>query len=106
VDTTALLALGRTDGEVTSRLLLRSKLSVPMGIVAVSARRHEPGEGGGVPVVETLSVEEARRRRDEVLASVGGDECDLRERAARYMLDAEELAALTELDELDFLLSE
>lgn len=59
-----------------------------------------------MPVVETLSVEEARRRRDEVLDSVGGDESDLRERAARYMLNAEELAALTELDELDFLLSE
>ena len=59
-----------------------------------------------MPVVETLSVEEARRRRDEVLASVGGDECDLRERAARYMLNADELAAVTELDELDFLLSE
>ena len=57
-------------------------------------------------MVETLSVEEARRRRGEVLASVGGDERDLRDRAARYMLDAEELAALTELDELDFLLSE
>jgi hypothetical protein len=78
-----------------------------MGIVAVSARdRQESRRGGGMPVVETLSVEEARRRRDVVLASVGGDECDLRERAARYMLNAEELAALTELDELDFLLSE
>jgi hypothetical protein len=53
-----------------------------------------------VPVVGTLSVQEARRRRDEVLASVGGDECDLRERAARYVLDAEELAPLTELEYL------
>jgi hypothetical protein len=59
-----------------------------------------------VPVVETLSVEQARRRRAEVLASVGGDECDLRERAARYLLSAEELAALSELDELDYLLAE
>ena len=59
-----------------------------------------------MPVVETLSVAQARRRRAEVLASVAGDECDLRARAAQYMLDAEELAALNELDELDFLLSE
>ena len=59
-----------------------------------------------MPFVETLSVAQARRRRAEVLASVGGDECDLRDRAAQYMLDAEELAALNELDELDFLLSE
>jgi hypothetical protein len=59
-----------------------------------------------MPVVETLSVEQARLRRAEVLASVGGDECDLRDRAARYMLDTGELAALRELDELDYLLSE
>jgi hypothetical protein len=59
-----------------------------------------------VPVVETLSVDEAKRRRAEVLACVGGDESDLRDRAARYMLNAEELAALTELNELDYLLSE
>ena len=59
-----------------------------------------------MPVVETLSVDDARRRREEVLASVGGDECDLRDRAARYMLDADELSALTELNELDYLLSE
>ena len=56
-----------------------------------------------MPVVETLSVDEARRSRDEVLASVGGGECDLRDRTARYMLNAKELAALTELD---YLLSE
>lgn len=59
-----------------------------------------------MPVVETLSVEQARCRRAEVLASVGGDEGDLRERAARYLLSAEELAALSELDELDYLLAE
>jgi hypothetical protein len=33
--------------------------------------------GGDVPVVEMLSVEQAMRRRAEVLASVGGDERDL-----------------------------
>ena len=88
-------------------LHLTSKVSVPMGIVGL-VRVSESGarEGRGVPVVETLSVDDARRRRDEVLASVGGDECDLRDRAARYMLNADELAALTELDELDYLLSE
>jgi hypothetical protein len=63
-------------------------------------------EEGAVPVVETLSVEDATHRRAQVLASVGGDECELRDRAARYLLNADELAALTELDELDYLLSE
>jgi hypothetical protein len=78
-----------------------------MGIVEpVHTGERERGEGRSVPVVETLSVDDARRRRDEVLASVGGDECNLRDRAARYMLNAEELAALTELNELDYLLSE
>jgi hypothetical protein len=57
-------------------------------------------------LVETLTVEDAQRRREKVLASVGGDECDLRDRAGRYLLNAEELAALSELDELDYLLSE
>jgi hypothetical protein len=51
-----------------------------------AAVRHCGGravKGAVVSAVETLSVEQARRRRAEVLASVGGDECDLRDCAAR-----------------------
>jgi len=57
-----------------------------------------------MPEVELMTVEEARERRASVLATVGGDEASLRRRGARYELDAEELAALTELEELDYLL--
>jgi hypothetical protein len=57
-----------------------------------------------MPEVELLTVEEAKDRRVAVLASVGGDEAALRRRGARYELDADELAALTELEELDYLL--
>lgn len=58
------------------------------------------------PTVEVLSVETALVRRDEVLASVGGDEGALRTRAAAYALSAREMAALDELDELDYLLGQ
>lgn len=56
------------------------------------------------PTVEIMDVERAKARRADVLASVGGDEEALRVRAASYGLTARELAALEELDELDFLL--
>jgi hypothetical protein len=64
------------------------------------------GEAGvmGAPTVEVLSVEEAQARRNDVLARVGGDEPALRARAAVYALDAHELAALDDLDALDYLL--
>jgi hypothetical protein len=58
-----------------------------------------------MPEVEMLTVAEAEARRAEVLARVGGDEASLRRRADRYELDADELAALTELEELDYLLN-
>jgi len=57
-----------------------------------------------VATVEMMTVESAQRRRDEVLASVGGNEDALRARAVLYSLDPDELAALDELDELDYLL--
>lgn len=56
------------------------------------------------PTVEVMDVDQARARREAVLAAVGGDEEALRARAATYALNARELAALEELDELDFLL--
>jgi hypothetical protein len=58
-----------------------------------------------MPEVELLTVEDARERRAQVLASIGGDEEALRRRGARYELEADELAALTELEELDYLLN-
>jgi hypothetical protein len=58
-----------------------------------------------MPEVEMLTVEDAEARRAAVLAAVGGDEVALRRRADRYELNADELAALTEIDELDYLLN-
>lgn len=57
-----------------------------------------------VATVEMMTVESAQRRRDEVLASVGGNEDELRARAVLYALGPDELAALDELNELDYLL--
>lgn len=54
--------------------------------------------------VEVLSVDAALARRAEILASIGGDEQSLRQRAESYALNANELAALDELDALDYLL--
>ena len=54
--------------------------------------------------VEMLTVDAAKQRRAELLESVGGDEQALRARAAAYALQADELAALNEIDELDYLL--
>ncbi len=54
--------------------------------------------------VRVLTVAQAKALRAELLASVGGDEDALRDRAADYMLNARELAALTEIDGLDYLL--
>lgn len=55
-------------------------------------------------IVERLTVAEAQARRDEIIA-VTGDEVAFRERAASYLLDAEEQALLDELEDLDYLLS-
>lgn len=56
--------------------------------------------------VRTITPEAARQRRAQLLASVGGDEDALRARAAVYALDARELAALEEIDALDYLLGD
>ncbi len=56
--------------------------------------------------VHTITPDDARRRRAELMASVGGDETALRERAAVYALDARELATLDEVDALDYLLDD
>lgn len=54
--------------------------------------------------MEILTTEAAQARRDEIVASVGGDEKSLRGRANIYALNAKELAVLDELDALDYLL--
>ncbi len=55
--------------------------------------------------VRTLTPTAAQARRAELVQSVGGDETALRARAAVYALDARELAAMDEIDALDFLLN-
>lgn len=54
--------------------------------------------------VTLIDAAEAKRRRAELVAGLGFDEHELRERAAEYLLTARELAVLNELNELDFLL--
>lgn len=55
--------------------------------------------------VNLLTVDDARARRAEIVALVGGDESAFRDRAESYLLSAEELALFDELENLDFLLS-
>jgi len=54
--------------------------------------------------VELLTAQELEERRRQILTAIGGNEESLRERAQDYLLTADELAALTELDEIDWLL--
>lgn len=56
------------------------------------------------PPVEIVTREELVARRAAVLAGCRFTEGELRERAADWMLEADELAALTELDSIDYLL--
>lgn len=57
-------------------------------------------------VLHKLTVDEAMARRDAILRHLGTSLESLRDRSARYELDAAEEAALAELDDLDFLLGE
>lgn len=59
----------------------------------------------GAATVEFLTPDQAQARRDELIASVGGDESVFRERAAQYALDEHESAVLDEVELLDYLLS-
>jgi hypothetical protein len=54
--------------------------------------------------VTVMTVAEAESRREELLASVGGDERALRERAELYALSARELAVWDDIESLDLLL--
>ena len=59
----------------------------------------------GAASVELLTADEAQARRDQLIASVGGDEALFWERAAQYLLNARELAVVDEVELLDYLLS-
>jgi len=58
-----------------------------------------------VVIVERISEGEARARRADIIALVGGDEEAFLQRAHDYVLDARELALYDELDGLDYLLA-
>ena len=53
--------------------------------------------------VDIYSAADVRARRHEVLQRVRVPETELRARGARFALNADELAALDELDGLDYL---
>lgn len=53
--------------------------------------------------VEILDGDALRERRQSILTRIGVSEDELRERGERYALTADELAALDELDGLDYL---
>ena len=58
------------------------------------------------PTVQILSADELRRRRAEILKGQTLTEEDLRVGAAQYTLSADEVAALDEIDRIDYLLGE
>lgn len=55
--------------------------------------------------VAPISEAEARARRADIIALVGGDEQAFFQRAHDYLLDARELALYDELSGLDYLLA-
>lgn len=54
--------------------------------------------------VEMLTIDEACARRKFLLESLGCDYEALRDRGDAYLLDANELAVLTEIEELNYLI--
>lgn len=58
------------------------------------------------PTVQIMSVEELQRRRMEILEGQTLSEEELRSGAAQYTLSADEVAALDEIDRIDYLLGE
>lgn len=92
---------------VGARLYVVLKSAVAQ-FATVEARSQESERGAlvGDATVEILTTEAAQGRRQEILASVGGDENSLRARANIYALNAKELAVLDELDALDYLLGD
>ncbi len=56
-------------------------------------------------VLERITEDEARTRREDLLRLLGGDGETIRARARNYLLDADEQALYDELEDLDYLLS-
>lgn len=54
-------------------------------------------------LVERVSDEELQARRAEIIDELGGDEADIRHRAAEYSLDSQQQALFRELEGIDFL---
>lgn len=58
------------------------------------------------PTIVTLTVDQAMERRAAILAELQMQEEVLRDRAAKYQLDAAEIVLFEELEDIDFLLGE
>jgi hypothetical protein len=58
-----------------------------------------------MPTVELLSPAEIEGRRRDLLRRAGMPEDELRRRARDYMLTREQVGILSELEDLDYLLS-
>lgn len=58
------------------------------------------------PTIITLTVEQAVERREAILDELRLTEEVLRDRAAKYQLDADEMVLFEELEDIDFLLGE
>lgn len=58
------------------------------------------------PTVEIVTEEELRVRRARVLSGLTSSEKELRIGAAQYTLTPDEIAALDEIDRIDYLLDE
>ena len=56
--------------------------------------------------LEVLTLDQVRHERSDLVARLPAGEADLRRRGAAYALNADELAILDKLDELDFLLEQ
>jgi hypothetical protein len=72
---------------------------------AVGLRLGPEEEVMSEAVIERITEENARARRDEILRLIGGDVEAFRVRARDYLLEASEQALFDELEDLDYLLS-
>lgn len=82
---------------------------LPGRVSDLGARLLSTGEGivmAPTGILHKITVEQAEARRSEILREQGTTAEDLRSRAGRYELDAAGVAALAELEDLDYLLGE
>ncbi len=74
-------------------------MSVALGNIAIVPAR----EGIMTVTVERLTGDQIRARKAEILAAVEMTADELRAKAARYVLDSSERAALQELEDLEYI---